>query len=146
VSFFKKMFGAATKAVNNYSGDTVFLHAAASAAANVTMADGSADDSETEKALRGLMANAILGGSFSPSQIEEAYNAALVRARTRAGRMENKRFIEAIISRPVEQRQDVLLIGADIADDGGIGDDEQKVLEDIGKSLNLQNTAQLLAA
>lgn len=137
MSFFKNAFAAAQRTVANYSGDAVFLNAAASAAANVTAADGSIDDGEIESAISGMRANSILSASYTPAKIEEALNAALNRAKTRLGRMENKRALEAIATRPVEQRQDVFLIAADVADEGGIGADEQKVLDDIAKILGI---------
>jgi len=145
MSFLKSVFGKASKALTNYSGDTVFLNAVASSVGNVILADGKAEDSEKDKARKGLMSNDILKNSFTPSQIDEAINASLVRAQTRAGRMENRRFIEAVATRPVEQRTDIFLISADVADDGGIGDDEQKALETIASILNVEAKT-LLAA
>lgn len=131
------------RAAIKYTGDIAFLHGAASAAANVTAADGQIDDSEVEAAIQGMMANSILSASYSPSQIEEEVNNALLRAKTRAGRISNQRFIEALSTRPVELRQDIFLIAADVADDGGIGEDEHRVLDAIAKSLNV-NKATLL--
>jgi tellurite resistance protein len=51
--------------------------------------------------------------------------------------MENKRNIEALVSRDATVRQDVFLIAADVADQGGIGPEEMVVLTDIGGLLNL---------
>jgi tellurite resistance protein len=51
--------------------------------------------------------------------------------------MENKRNIEALVARDATVRQDVFLIAADVADQGGIGAEEEKVLIDIGGLLNL---------
>lgn len=109
----------------------------ASAAANVTAADGKVDDNEVEAAIAGMQANPLVSASFNSSQIEEAYGSALVRAKTRAGRMENKRFIEALMTRDVSVRQDIFLIAADVADQDGIGAEERVVLHDIGKLLNI---------
>lgn len=95
------------------------------------------DDNEIESAISGMMANPILAKSYSSAKIEEALNGALSKAKTRAGRIENKRAIEMLATRAVEQRQDVFLIAADVADNGGIGDDERKALDDIAKSLNV---------
>lgn len=137
MGFLSDLMNKATTALNSYTGDSAFLKGVAAAAANVTAADGQIDDDEIESAIKGMQANKIVGGSYSGAQIEEALNAALVNAKTRAGRMENKRSIEALMSRPAEAKQDILLIAADVADNGGIGDDEWKVLEDIGKLLNI---------
>jgi tellurite resistance protein len=144
MSFLSSVFATARKTINSYSGDESFLKGVASAAANVTAADGSVDDNEVEAAIAGMQANTIVSASYSSSQIEEAYSAALVRAKSRAGRMENKRFIEALMTREVGVRQDVFLIAADVADQGGIGDQEMTVLHDIGKLLNVDG-AKLLA-
>ena len=86
-----------------------------------------------------------MAGSYSASQIEEALTAALARAKSRAGRMENKRFIESLMARDITVRQDIFLIAADVADQGGIGDQERVVLADIGKLLNVDDN-KLLAA
>jgi tellurite resistance protein len=130
-------FAAARKTLNSYTGDTTFLKGVASAAANVTAADGSIDDNEIDSAISGMQANPLVSASYSSSQIEEALNAALSRAKSRAGRMENKRNIEALMTRDVSVRQDVFLISADVADQGGIGSEEQVVLNDIAKLLNV---------
>ena len=127
-----------------YTGDSAFLAAASAAAANVTAADGSIDDAEIDTAISGMMANKILAASYTPAKIEEALNAALTNAKSRAGRAVNKRAIEAISTRDIELRQDVFLIAADVADNNGIGADEKKVLDDIAKSLNVDG-AKLLA-
>lgn len=132
-----KLFSDARKAVNSYVGDDAFLKGVASAAANVTAADGQIDDNEVDAAIKGMQTNTIVGPSFNATQIEEAYGAALVRAKTRAGRMENKRYIEALMTRETALRQDVFLIAADVADQGGIGADEEKVLMDIAGLLNI---------
>jgi tellurite resistance protein len=137
MSIFKKLVAAATTTFNSYAGDSAFLKGVASAAANVTAADGSIDDNEIDAAIAGMQQNPLVSASYSSSQIEEALNAALSRAKSRAGRMENKRFIEALMTREVSVRQDVFLISADVADQDGIGAQEQVVLNDIAKLLNV---------
>jgi tellurite resistance protein len=144
MGFLSNLLSTAKTKINSYAGDAAFLKGVASAAANVTAADGSIDDSEIEAAISGMQANPIVSASYSSSQIEEALNGALSRAKSRAGRMENKRFIEALMTRDVSVRQDVFLIAADTADQGGIGSEEQVVLNDIAKLLNVDG-AKLLA-
>jgi tellurite resistance protein len=145
MGIFKNILDQATKTINSYAGDKTFLNGVASAAANVTAADGQIDDSEIDAAIKGMQANAIVAGSYSASQIEEALTSALTRAKSRAGRMENKRFIEALMAREITVRQDVFLIAADVADQGEIGKEERVVLADIGKLLNVDDN-KLLAA
>ncbi|WP_316207522.1 TerB family tellurite resistance protein [Bradyrhizobium sp. SZCCHNR3118] len=145
MSLLKKFFANAEKAINKYTGDGEFLAGVAAAAANVTAADGKIEDSEKEAAISGMLANPTVSGSFGPSEIEQALKDALIRAGTMSGRMMNKRAIQALITRSPEARQDVFLIAADVANDGGIGAEERKVLADIAKALNLDGEA-LLAA
>ncbi len=145
MGFISNLLKQADKAINSYTGDKAFLAGVAAAAANVTAADGSIDDAEINAAISGMLANPIVSASYSASQIEEALNAALARAKSRAGRMENKRAIEALMTRDISARQDVFLIAADVADQDGIGDQERVVLADIGKALNVDDN-KLLAA
>ncbi|WP_204310650.1 hypothetical protein, partial [Escherichia coli] len=68
---------------------------------------------------------------------------AIARAKTRAGRIENLRFCEALAERPLSQRQDVFLIAADVADFGGISEVEHKALDEIALSLKVEKSALL---
>lgn len=143
MSILKNLKARLASAVTTYTGDTVFLKAAAAAAANVTAADGTIADAEVDAALAGMMANEVLRGFYTPAKIEEAVSNALNNAKTRAGRAVNRRDIEALATRPPEQRQDVFLIAADVADSDTLGDAERKALEEIGKALNV-DAAKLL--
>jgi tellurite resistance protein len=145
MSFFKKFLDTANKTISSYTGDKAFLAGVAAAAANVTAADGSIDDSEIDAAISGMQANPLVGASYNASQIEEALTSALTRAKSRAGRLENKRAIEALMARDISVRQDIFMIAADVADQGGIGDQERVVLAEIGKLLNVDDN-KLLAA
>lgn len=137
MGFLDNVLGRAKEALTQLQGDKVFLNAAASACANITAADGVIEDIEIDAAVDGMMENKVLKGIFSPAEIQSSVQEALRRAKTRAGKLENKRFIEALSVRPVTQRQDVFLIAADVADDGGIGDAERKVLDEIAKELRV---------
>lgn len=143
MGFLSNLLSKAEATINSYAGDKTFLTGVAAAAANVTAADGSIDDNEIDAAISGMQANPIVSASYTSSQIEEALTAALSRAKSRAGRMENKRAIESLMTREIKVRQDVFLIAADVADQGGIGAEERVVLEDIGKLLNV-DAAKLL--
>lgn len=143
MSIFKKFVGDVAAQFKQYQGDTVFLSATASACANVTAADGKIEDSEIDAAVSGMMAKEALKAAFTPAAIEASVNEALNRAKTRSGRMENIRAIQAMATRPAEQRQDLFLIAADVADNGGIGPEERTVLENIAKELSL-DAAKLL--
>lgn len=126
---FEKLMGDANRAIRTYSGDKDFLAAAASLAANVTWADGEVEEKEIKKAKQVISANPIIKASYQPFEVEKAIAEALDRGETRSGRMQNQRFIEAMQSRETKEREDVFLIGVDVADVGDIGDDETKVLQ-----------------
>lgn len=136
MSLISKLFSDARKAVNTYVGDDAFLKGVASAAANVTAADGVIEDSEVDASIKGMQSNTTVAGSFNSTQISDAYGLALIRAKTRAGRMENKRNIEALVARDVTVRQDVFLIAADVCGEE-IKPEEMAVLEAIAGLLNL---------
>ncbi|KAB1073907.1 tellurite resistance TerB family protein [Methylobacterium planeticum] len=131
------------RTIMSYAGDAVFLEAAVSAAANVTLADGEIDEEEIESAITGMRANPILEKSYDTLHIEQALYEAIARARTRAGRIENIRLVSAIADRPATQRQDVFLIAADVADFGGISEVEHKVLDEIALALKVDKAALL---
>jgi tellurite resistance protein len=137
MSFLQKLVGDATAAFTKYKGDTVFLNALAAACANVTAADGVIEDAEIESAIAGISNKPELKAAFTPAAIESALTEALNNAKTRHGRMTNIRAIQAMAARPAEQKQDVFLIAADVADNGGIGQDEHKVLDTIAKELGV---------
>ncbi|TXM69680.1 Tellurite resistance protein TerB [Methylobacterium sp. WL120] len=125
---FEKLMGDTGRAIRTYAGDKEFLAAAASLAANVTWADGEVEEKEIKKSKQVISANPIIKASYQPFEVEKAINEALDRGETRSGRMQNQRFIEAMQARDLKDREDVFLIGVDVADVGDIGDDEKKVL------------------
>lgn len=139
MGFLQDIIARGQKAAKAYTGDTAFLMGAAAAAAIVTRADGQVDDGEIKAALEGLTANPLLK-TFPASKIEDVFTQALDRAKSRAGKIELQRSIAALAVRSLEERQDVLLIGADVADNDGIGPEERKVLEEIGDTLRLDVT------
>ncbi|MEH3147912.1 MAG: tellurite resistance TerB family protein [Methylobacterium frigidaeris] len=132
------------RVVMSYAGDTAFLHAACSAAANVILADAEIDEDEIEIALTDLGNNPILHKSYGVLKLEQELHEAIARAKSRAGRMENIRYVAAVADRPLEQRQDIFLIAADVADQGGgINELEHKVLDELAETLGLEKAALL---
>ncbi len=125
------------RTIMSYAGDAVFLQAAVSAAANVIVADGDVAEEEVEAAITGIRGNPILERSYDTLRVEQELYEAIARAKTRAGRLENLRLAGAIADRPVDQRQDVFLIGADVADFGGISDVEHRALDEIAGVLHV---------
>lgn len=131
------------RTIMSYAGDAMFLQAAVSAAANVIVADGDVAEEEVEAAIVGIRANPILEKSYDTLRVEQELYEAISRAKTRAGRIENLRAASAIAERPIEQRQDVFLIAADVADLGGISEVEHKALDEIANSLEVEKSALL---
>jgi tellurite resistance protein len=131
--------------LSKYSKDTAFLTAAVAASALVINADGLIEDAEQDAAIAGLTGNAILAANFTGAAIESELSTAINQSKTRAGKQTLKRALESMITRPATMREDIFLIAADVADQGGIGEEETAVLKDIGKILNL-DAARLLAA
>ena len=142
MGFLQDLISRGQKAAKAYAGDATFLMGAAAAAAIVTRADGQVDEGEITAALEGLTANPLLK-TFPASKIEDVFTQALDRAKSRAGKIELQRSIAALAIRSLEERQDVFLIGADVADSDGIGAEERKVLDEIAKTLGL-DAAKLL--
>ena len=79
-----------------YAGDETLMQAAVSACANVAVADGELMTAEFETALAGIRANPIIEKGYDSLMLEEELYDAIGRARTRAGRMQNMHFIEAL--------------------------------------------------
>lgn len=144
-ALFKKLAGDGLKKFRTYAGDTVFLAGAASAAANMTAADGSIEEAEIKKAKRVMGDNPIIKASFSQSDIEKALNEALDRAETRSGRGENAKAIAKLVDRDQEDREAVFLIALDVADIGDIGEKEDRALTTLADALKVNKNA-LLAA
>ncbi|GJD51529.1 hypothetical protein OPKNFCMD_4284 [Methylobacterium crusticola] len=143
MGIFQDAFTRFGRVVMSYAGDTVFLHAACSAAANVILADREIDEEEIETALSDLGNNPILQKSYSVLKLEQELHEAIARAKSRAGRLENLRLVQAIAPRALEQRQDVFLIAADVADQGGISELEHKVLDEVAEALGVEKTVLL---
>ncbi len=145
MGFFQDALIRFNRAVKSFAGDAVFMQAAVAAAANVIVADGETDEEEIESALVSMRANPLLERSYDTLTLEKELYEALARAELRAGRLENLRLIAAIEDRPIEHRQHVFLIAADVADKGGITDTEHRMLEEIAKALDVDKVALLMA-
>ena len=145
-----ELFGRTGELVRKATSDPVFLNAAAAATAMVVAADGIVEDNEVEAALNGMQTNRCLKGHFTPNDIEKALNNALSSAKTRAGRQELLRSIEALQTKPQEMREDVFLIACDVGDvdkaqagTHGIGEKEKASLNAIAKCLGINAGALL---
>lgn len=128
-----------------YAGDDALMQAGASASANVIVADGEVASDEFEMALAGLRSHPIVEKGYDLLMLEEALYEAIGRARTRVGRTENLRRVAAIAGRPSDQRDDVFLMAADVADYEGISEVEDRALVEIAAALHVDK-ADLLHA
>ena len=135
MGFFQDALLRLNRTVQSFAGDSDFMQAAVAAAANVIVADGNTDDEEIESALVSMRANPLLAKSYDTLTLEKELFAALARAELRAGRLENIRLVSELADRPIEDRQNIFLIAADVADHGGIKEAEHKALDEIARAL-----------
>lgn len=143
---FQDFVGRFTQNVAAYLGDRALMEAAVSAAANVILADYEVDEEEIEVALAGMRANPILEKGYDTLKLEAELFEGIARARTRAGRAENLRFVSALADREIDQRKNVFLIAADVADQAGISAVEQVALSEIAGALGVDKDALLASA
>ncbi len=143
MGFFQDALVRLNRAVMSFAGDATFMQAAVAAAANVIVADGDTEEEEIEAALASMRANPILEKSYDTLSLEKELYEALARAELRAGRLENLQLLRAIGERPLEDRQHVFLIAADVADKGGVTETEHKALDDIATALGVDKAALL---
>lgn len=120
------------------SGKTDLLEGICSMASLVACADGDIEDSEVESALSALQNHATLSEAFTSTQIEQALDKQLKRAKGgAAGKLALKREIDEMKTKnPVDELEMAFVIALDIAQaDGEIEPEEKKVLDDLGRRL-----------
>ncbi|GJE43475.1 tellurite resistance TerB family protein [Methylobacterium soli] len=142
----QNVFDRFSQTVKAYIGDDALMQAAVSAASNVIVADGEVASEEFETALLCMRANPILEKGYDTLMLEQELYEGIARARTRAERVKNLRRVAAIAGRSEEQRQNVFLIAADVADHEGISEIEGKALAEIATALSVDKTALLETA
>lgn len=143
---FQEFVGRFSQTMGAFLGDRPLMEAAVSASANVILADYEIDEEEIEAALAGMRSNPILERGYDTLKLESELFEGIARARTRAGRAENLRFVSAIVERDVAQRTSVFLIAADVADQAGISELEHVALAEIATALGVDKDALLGAA
>lgn len=119
------------------------MRAAVSAAANVNVADGEVMSKEFKTALKGVLASPILEKGYDALTREEALYDAIGRARTRAGRIDDLRWVAELAGRPADQRESVFLVASDVADHDGIAEIEDTALSEIAAALIVNKMALL---
>lgn len=140
MGLFGNLFGAnVTAAVQKFSGDKDFLEAGCAVGALVGAADGNIDDAEYDAALAVMNANKILGAAFSPSEIESVFGKMAPKTKTRSGKAELINEIREGVAKDRDgtKAKALMLIGIDVADQGDIGADEEKVLRTLSEVLKV---------
>lgn len=133
LAMFKSLVGDKAK---KFSGKTDFLEAVCAASALVATADGDLDDSELLAAVAAVKSNAALSGAFDARAIETTMDKMCNRAVGRVGKAGLFREIEDIKA-DHDMSETVLLVALDVADSGGISDDEKAVLAKIASTVGL---------
>ena len=140
--FMEKLAGGSKK----LSGKTDLLEGICSMAALVAYAGGDLDDHELEAALNALQTHETLSGAFTGSQIEQALDKQLKRAKGGfAGKLALKKEIEEMKAKnSTEELEMAFMIALDVAmADGEIGPEEKKVMDDLGKRLGFSLSSYL---
>ncbi|MEE9983683.1 tellurite resistance TerB family protein [Agrobacterium pusense] len=133
LAMFKSLVGDKAK---KFSGKTDFLEAVCAASALVATADGDLDDSELLAAVAAVKSNAALSGAFDARAIETTMDKMCRRAVGRVGKAGLFKEIEDIKA-DHDMSETVLLVALDVADSGGISDDEKAVLAKIASTVGL---------
>ncbi|MBM7323939.1 tellurite resistance TerB family protein [Agrobacterium sp. S2] len=133
LAMFKSLVGDKAK---KFSGKTDFLEAVCAASALVATADGDLDDSELLAAVAAVKSNAALSGAFDARAIETTMDKMCSRAVGRVGKAGLFKEIEDIKA-DHDMSETVLLVALDVADSGGISDDEKAVLSKIASTVGL---------
>lgn len=118
--------------------DPNFLEGLCAMAAYVGSADGNFDDSELNAAVKIITNNEIIkGAGFQARDIQTVMDRMADKAEGgRSGRSALLKEIHDIAGNP-ELAEAVLLIGLDIADQGGIDEKEKAALRNVAKELGL---------
>lgn len=131
---------------NRLAGNTDLLEGICAACVLVGAADGDLDDNEAGVALDRILANDTLSAVFTASQIEQAFEKQVRRAKQGVtGRLGLRREIEEVRKKSSDADAEMLLVIAiDVAAaDGDIGAKEIGALKTIGQAVNLDHTRYL---
>lgn len=131
LAMFKSLVGDKAK---KFSGKTDFLEAVCAASALVATADGELDDSELLAAVAAVKSNAALSGAFDARAIETTMDKMCSRAVGRVGKAGLIKEIEDIKA-DRDMSETVLLVALDVADSGGISNEEEAVLAKIASTV-----------
>lgn len=120
----------ADEAAKRVSGKTDVLEGGVAIAFLAAAADGSVSDDELAQAIDSVKQNKLVGGAFTQTQIEEAINKQANRIKTPSGRVALQRELDDLAKYPIETREDIYLIGLDVAyADGSVSPEEKVALD-----------------
>lgn len=134
--FLKGLVGGTSNVIK---GNKELLEAACAMVVRVGSADGSFDDSEEKKGLESIKSLSIITDNFDARTIEIAFDKQADRAKGgRTGRRELLReIVEGAEKGGPDFAKALILIGLDVADDGGIGQEEEKDLRFIAGEIRV---------
>lgn len=137
------MIGAFKKLLDDrmgtFSGDKDFLEGVCAACALVASANGIKDE-EVDATAHAIASNPTMARAFKPREIEQVANEMLKRAGGgRMGRQALYKEIEEVGDRGDPEKAEAIVLAAlDVAEaEGGIDEDETKVLERVASMLNV---------
>lgn len=136
MGMFGSMFkGKAKDAINQFSGNKDYLEGMCSACALTAAAEGGIDDKEYEKALSVIRNNKAIGEAFGHSELEKTFARMTSKTGTRGGRAELKQEIAEVIERDRTGQMGAAILYAalDVADEGGIGPEEERIMREIAQ-------------
>lgn len=125
--------GKAKEAMNSFSGNKDFLEGMCAVCALAAAAEGGISDAEYDKTLAVIRSNTAISSGFSGSEIEMVFGKMTPKTATRSGRAELKEEIRQVIARDKtgQMGQALVYAGLDVADEGGIGKEEETILREI---------------
>ncbi|MDX0230328.1 TerB [Sinorhizobium meliloti] len=129
----------AKEAINKFAGNTDYLEGMSAACALVAAAEGGIDDAEYDKTVAVIRANSAISSAFNAQQIESTFSRMTPKTATRSGKSELKNEIREVIARDKTGQMGtaILLACLDVADEGGIGAQEEAVMRDIATICNV---------
>lgn len=138
-SFFKQK---AKDAFSKVSGKKDALEAMCAACALVAAAEGGISDDEEVKAIKIIKEK--LKDAFSESEIEQEFIKRSKQTSTRSGKRDLMGEIEQAYGQNKDIGEAIVLLTLDVADEGGIGKEEEEVMRRIAAALH-QNYDKLAA-
>jgi tellurite resistance protein len=124
---------------NKVKGNTDILEGFCAVVVRVGSADGKFDQSEEEKGLSAIHSLKVIQENFTPQQIDKAFDKQAARAKTgRSGRRELLTEIqEAAAKGGADIAKAMIVLGLDVADDNGIGEQEDKELRFLASEIRV---------